>query len=313
MEQSSDALCPTIFHEAWWLDIATQGAVEEISYSENGKVLGRLPYFSNKKFGLSFIKDPPLTNFLGPAIDDGEGKANKKFLRKLEITQELVKKLPKTSSIYIKCHRDVADAVAFQAAGFDVSVQFTNEITVAPVEELWAGMRAKVRSSIRGAQKVYSVEESQDIKSFFKFYDSNIKQKDMCNHMDIDICSRLIEAAVSKNRGRILQSVNNQTGSVDASICYVWDSTSAYFLLTTHNTNSAHRGVVKILIWEAIKDAITRGLVFDFDGISSTGCARSANDFTATLVPRYIIKRSSPAVQVLRAFQSIWIKRNTFF
>lgn len=308
-----DALAPTIFHESWWLDIATGGNYSTVEYSEGDKVIGRLPYFARKKFGLSVIKHAPLTNFLGPAIDDGEGKPNKKFLRRLEITQALIAQLPKTDSLYIKCHRDVLDAVAFQGAGFRVTVQFTNEIQPAPVEELWSGMRNKVRSSIRGATKEYAVENGTDTAAFLDFYQQNIENKHHHNLMNRTACGKLIEAAIARGRGRILQSVHRETGKVDAAIFYAWDQVSAYFLLTTHNPHASHRGVLKILIWEAIQDAVSRGLIFDFDGISSTGCARSANDFTATLVPRYIVVRESGLVRILRALQSLVVKRNMFY
>ena len=39
-----DLLTPTIFHESWWLDIATEGRYEVVEVTQNGEVLGRLPY-----------------------------------------------------------------------------------------------------------------------------------------------------------------------------------------------------------------------------------------------------------------------------
>lgn len=310
---NSAALAPTIFHESWWLDIATGGAWDVVEHIEDGKVVGRLPFFPRRTFGLSIIKPAPLTNFLGPAIDDGDGKPNKKFLRRLEITQALIAQLPRTDSLYIKCHRDVQDVVAFQGAGFRASVQFTNEIQPAPIAQLWDSIRNKVRASIRGASKEYVVEDGRDAGAFMDFYRRNIENRQLRNQMDLDVCTRLIDAALQRGRGRILQSVHRETGQIDAAIFYVWDSVSAYFLLTTHQPAASHRGVVKILIWDAIKDAANRGLIFDFDGISSTGCARSANDFTATLVPRYIVVRESGLMRILRAVQSLWVERNWFY
>ncbi|RDV24011.1 GNAT family N-acetyltransferase [Alteromonas aestuariivivens] len=312
-DQEIDALAPTIFHERWWLEIATGGKYQAVDFVENGKVFGRLPYFTRKQFGFTEVKQAPLTNFLGPAINDGEGKPNKKFLRRLQIVQGLIAQLPKASSIYIKCHRDVMDAVAFQAAGFKVSVQFTHVIEPAPVDELWGSMRSKVRSSIRGARRNYRVADCTDSAAFLNFYNQNIEKRQLQNMMNGKVCKKLIDAALEKGRGRVLQSIHKDTGKMDAAIFYVWDKTSAYFLMTTHNARASHRGVLKILIWEAIQDAVSRGLVFDFDGVSSIGCARSANDFTAEVVPRYIITRESGPIQILRAVESLWVKQNTFY
>ena len=40
-----DPLAPTIFHEHWWLDIATGGRYDRVEVVSNGKCVGWLPYF----------------------------------------------------------------------------------------------------------------------------------------------------------------------------------------------------------------------------------------------------------------------------
>src|SRR4029077_10244739 len=66
-------LVPTIFHEDWWLEAATGGRVEVAEVASCGRVVGRLPFHKTKWLGLTLIRMPELTYFLGPAIDDGEG------------------------------------------------------------------------------------------------------------------------------------------------------------------------------------------------------------------------------------------------
>ena len=63
--------------------------------------MGRLPYLVRSRFGLKGIWTPPITYFLGPGIDEGDGSPNTRFLKRMEITRELIAKLPK---IFVGMH-----------------------------------------------------------------------------------------------------------------------------------------------------------------------------------------------------------------
>lgn len=89
-----DPLSPTIFHEHWWLDIATRGQYTFAEVASNGKVVGRLPYYLEKHSGLSISRMPTLTRFLGPSVETGAGNVSARFLKRLSITHELISKTP---------------------------------------------------------------------------------------------------------------------------------------------------------------------------------------------------------------------------
>src|SRR6202035_105800 len=112
-----------------------------------------------KRFGLKMIRMPVLTYFLGPAINEGEGSPNTRFLKRLEITRELLERLPRASWQYVKCHRGIADVIAFQELGFRTYVQFTHEVTPDRVDVLWQQMRNKTRNVIRKAEERFSVAD----------------------------------------------------------------------------------------------------------------------------------------------------------
>ena len=68
-----DTFSPTIFHEDWWLDIATGGKASVAEVTSNGKVVGRLPYFLERRNGFTICRMPTLTRFL--ALGSSRGKA----------------------------------------------------------------------------------------------------------------------------------------------------------------------------------------------------------------------------------------------
>jgi hypothetical protein len=302
---SVDPLAPTIFHESWWLDIATEGLYSVAEVSENGKVVGRLPYFLFKKMGVAIVDLPTITHFLGPAV------ISAKPLRRLEITKELIDKLPPVSALYIKCHRDVQDVIAFQSAGYSTSVQFTHEIHPQPTDVLWKTVQAKTRRVIRRASECHSVSTGNDPLAFMQFYRKNIEDRGKTNSIDINICTRLIQACLEGDRGRIFEA-RDQAGNLASAIFCAWDKSSSYYILTARHP-SAHLGATSLLVWEAISDAAKRGLMFDFDGFDGEGGARFAYNFTSTVAPRFIAMRASGPLSLIRAAKSVFRKQRNFF
>lgn len=306
----SDPLEPTIFHERWWLDIATSGTCQFVEVCQNGHAVGRLPYLVKRAFGMRMVEMPQMTHFLGPAILDGEGKPHNRFLRRLDITRELIEKLPQVERIYIKCHVDVADVISFQSCGFRTAVQFTNEIKPQPIDALWGSMRDKGRNGIRQARHQVTVETNLDLDEFFDAYDRHLRARGLVNHMRFDIVGRLITGAIDRSRGALI-GARNKSGALVAAIFYAWDKRAAYYLLSTRDSMS-HRGAISLLLWHAISDTMARGLTFDFDGLADEGGARLAANFTSDIVPRYVVIKESHTMRILFALRSVWQTESHF-
>jgi hypothetical protein len=292
-------LTPTIFHESWWLDIATEGRCNIVEVRDNGHVAGQLPYLLTKKMGLPVIHLPPQTHFLGPAIT----RPYMDSLRRIDITKELIAKLPYASALYFKCHRDVQDVIAFQSAGFRASVQFTYEIQPLPTEILWDSLREKTRNLIRRAQRCHSISFGDDPASFMQFYRQSVESRGKSNNLNSEICTKLIQACLERGRGQIYQA-RGQSGNLAAALFCAWDNSSSYYLMTARDP-AAHLGATSLLVWEAVTDAARSGLIFDFDGIINEGGARFAYNFTSNVAPRYIATRASTTVHLLHAVKNM--------
>jgi len=285
---------PTVFHQPWWLDIASEGRYEMVEYHDGYSTVGRLPYITKvNKIGLKIIAPPPITHFLGPAIDDGFGKANTRFLKRYRITQELLKKLPPASKYYFKCHPGVDDVLGFQACGYETSIQFTHEIHPQSEQQLWTSFRTKARNMIRSARRCHGLEFGKDPEEFIHFYDQNVNLRGRENNRNLSICTKLIEACLERDQGRIYQARDDH-GRIAAAMFCAWDSKTSYYLLTSR-TPWSHSGATPFIVGNAILDAMSRNLVFDFDGVISEGGIRFANNFTADIKPRYIAYKESKA------------------
>jgi Acetyltransferase (GNAT) domain len=292
-----DALTPTIFHEAWWLDAATGGNFDVVEVSLSGRVVGRLPFTVTKRYGMKMIRMPVITYFLGPAIDEGEGSLNTRFLKRLEITRELLGKLPRASWQYVKCHSGVSDVIAFQEAGFRTYVQFTHEIEPDPVDVLWQQLRNKTRNVIRKAEDEFSVCELSDPAEFLRLYHHNLRSREVDNGIDATLCKKIISASLERQRGRLL-AVRDKNNQIAAANFCAWDDNSCFYLLSTRGDNSGN-SPISLLLWEAIKESARRGLVFDFAGLGDKGSILFYSGFGASISARYVAVRSRVMARVV--------------
>ena len=305
-----DPLSPTIFHEHWWLDIATRGQYTFAEVASNGKVVGRLPYYLEKHSGLAISRMPTLTRFLGPSVETGAGNVSARFLKRLSITHELISKLPPLSFFKTVCHRGVTESIAFQEDGFRSSVQFTYEIPAQPQEESWKRMRDKTRNCIRRAQDVHKVEDIDDPANFISFYEKTLQAKGLSSSIDLAIALRLISECLSRKRGRIL-GATDQNGHLVAAIFCIWDRAS-YFYNLSMREESADKGAISLLIWEAIQDASKRNLIFDFEGSIGKGSSRFYASFGGAASPRYIVTRATPLFRFLSECRALIQRENSF-
>jgi hypothetical protein len=302
---------PTIFHEAWWLDLVTNGQIESVESREHGKIVGRMFFLRDNRFGISRSYMPAFTHFLGPMVNPGAGAQQTRYLKEASITSDLIKKLPKFSSFRQKLHRGITDVMEFQAAGFESSVQFTFEIAPDHEKAIWAAMHGKTRNAIRNGEKMYKLSSAIDPDAFIDVFQSNLRSQGKTENIDLSIARRLTLRCIELGCGKFFVA-SDEAGNAKAAIFVVWDERVCYYLLSTRSPDSTY-GATSAVIWAAIKFASANGLVFDFDGVASAGAVKFFIGFGGSVSPRYIVSRASLPYRVhLEARRRFTKAGNTF-
>jgi hypothetical protein len=289
---ATNPLTPSIFHERWWLEIASRGRFQAAEIQNQGRLVGWLPYVVTRRHMFRVCVMPQLTHLLGPAIDEGSGSSNTRWLRRLDVLKELIGQLPDVGLFSQTCHPDTPDVLGFQAAGFDASLQFSAETPPAPEDALWRAMRDKTRNVIRRAAERGQAQVMTDPGEFARFYADNLARADTHSYFELDLVPPLFEAGHARGQARLL-AVRNRSQDVIAAVLYVWDDRRMWYLMSSRDPRFPDNGAVSLLIWEGMKDAARRGLTFDFHGVASNGSARFYAGFGAALKPRYWVHRSS--------------------
>ena len=299
-EAVSSHLTPTIFHEHWWLETVTGGRYQIVECSQGGRLIGWLPYVLSQRRGFRASVMPDMTYALGPAIDEGAGGSNKRWLRRLDTLQELAGKLPSVGFFSQTCHPGTPDVLGFQACGFDTAVQFSAEVSPAPKEAMWMAMRDKTRNVIRRAAERWEVTPIGEPQLFKRFYRDNLARNHDASYFDLETIAKVFEAAHPRQRCAMVMA-RNTAQQIAAAVFYVWDEHRMWYLLSSRAPALGENGAVSLLIWHAMQDAAQRGLVFDFHGVGAEGTARFYAGFGATLKPRFAVHRASPGFQLFNS------------
>jgi FixJ family two-component response regulator len=287
----------SLFHEHWWLSAVTGGRYEEAVVKQGSDIIGRLPYVIVRRGPFRTIRMPRFTHLLGPTVNAGVGKPQTQLTRRLSITRSLIDQLP-PSSFFLQ-HFDpsidggmaLADGLAFQDRGFSIAPQYTFSIDCRKSsEELWTSMHFKTRQHIRRAEEKYVVDSVDDPHAFIAFYLKNIEASGKRNQIEFDRFPVLFSECRSRNCGEVLAAFAAD-GSPVAMVYLVWSHSTLYYLLSTRARDKGDNGSVNFLLWCAIKKAHQLGLIFDLDGVYSSGTARFLSGFGGEIKTRLTVRR----------------------
>ena len=290
----------TLFHEHWWLAAATNGGFKEVTVTNGGRVVGRLPFTLTKKKGFVECRMPPFTHVLGPIVDAGNGKTQTQLLRRLSIIRTLIDQLPRADLFRQALDQSFLDGLAFQDRGFHVQPQYTFEIDCreAP-EKLWTEMHSKVRQHVRRAEEKFVVANVDDPNDFIRFYLENLRKRRLGSALNWGTFAELFFQSSARNCGEIL-SASWPDGRPVAMTFLVWGHGKMYYLLSTRAHDDNDNGSMNLLIWSAMKRAHDRGLLFDLDGVSTSGTARFLSGFGGLPKQRLIVQRAGLSYGVMQ-------------
>ena len=309
----------SLFHEPWWLSAATGGRYEELVIKQGDDIVGRLHYVRTRLGPFHILRMPRFTHLLGPVVDAGTGKPQTRLIRRLSITRALIDQLPPHSHFRhcldpsLDDGLAIADGLAFQDRGFTVTPQYTFQINCRKSsEELWTAMHFKTRQHVRRAEEKYVVRSVDDPHHFIKFYLRNIQASGRSNQLDFKDFPTLFSECRSRKRGEILSALAPD-GSPVAMTYLVWSDRIMYYLLSTRAPDEGASGSVNFLIWHAMKQAGQLGLVFDLDGVYTSGAARFLSGFGGEIKTRLVIQRSRMPFRALQSLKQQYFEDETRF
>ena len=147
------------------------------------------------------------------------------------------------------------------------------------------------------------VREIDDVDAFLDFYAENLDRRNRTNAYQRPVAPRVIREARARPAGSIL-AATDAAGALQAAILTVWDSRSAYYLMSTRRPDSAS-GANSLLIWHALRQAAANGRMFDMAGLhvrkGELPNMLLLTGFGGVVKPRYFVERSTRLIAAARS------------
>lgn len=256
-----------LFEQPWWLEAVAPGSWGVAVAERRNEIVARMPYVVESRAGLRLVRNPPMTQTLGPWVRLPEGKYHTVLADYHELVLELLEQLPKCDLFAQTFPAAVKNALPFHWNGYTHTTRYTYQIQfLQSLRDVWNGFSENCRRVIRKAEKAgITVSECPDVSELYTVICKTWHRQQLRPPVDFELLRRVHDASRARNSGRVFLA-RDGSGMVLASMLLVWDSRSAYYLASGVDPDHRRSGAQNLLLWHAIQFAAGVTQVFDFEG-----------------------------------------------
>ena len=275
------------------------GQWDTVEVEKNGKIMARLPFVKQKRFGCNLLGLPDFTQTLGYWIDDSNAKNAKKNSKKKDIITELILKLPKNYNVDFALDHTCDYLFPFIWNGFRIQLAYSYRIEdIHNLDLLWNGFADKIRTDIKKAQKIVTVEDNHSIDDLITLRNKTFARQGRKLYDYSIALKRLDTALLEKNARKLLCAVDSE-GKIHAAAYFVYDEKCCYYLLGGGDPELRSSGATSLLVWEGIKFASAVSQSFDFEGSMIEPIERFFRAFGGVPTPYWRVTRLNSILSIV--------------
>ena len=294
----------TIFEQDWWLSAASNGTVHYVKTTWDSRLVGQMPFYLKRRWGLTSIISPPYTRTISPRFDLPPSKEGRRRINQVRVLEDLLGQLPRHDRFEMTLPPDLDLVYPFVRLGYTAATNYTFRVEAGnDSDAILAGMDQKVRNMIRKGLGQFRPQLHGDIDRFMRLAED--KSGGKTDRHDFEALRRIWSECNVRQQGQILTLAGANDEDV-ASTILVWDARALYFWVTTRNPLIAGNSATCLMIWEALKLALGMGLAFDVDSYGSAASAEFVSRFGFTPEIRPVINQGGAVWKLL------FLLRNTF-
>lgn len=288
---------PTIplFSQAWWLDAtAGEGAWDAALVEKGDAIVASMPYVPRKRYGLTLLGQPVLTQTLGPWLRETGGKSSTKLAQQKDWLQALIAQLPPFAHFTQNWHWQMGNWLPFYWAGFQQTTRYTYILHALGDEEtLWQGLQENIRREINKARNRFKlcVRDDLTVDDFLVLNRMTFARQNMALPYTEAFVHKLDQACIGRHARKIFIAEDEQ-GRRHAGVYLVWDGNSAYYLMGGGDPELRNSGATSLCMWEAIKFAATVTQRFDFEGSMIEPVEKFFRAFGAQQTPYFTVSKT---------------------
>lgn len=278
-----------IFFQDWWLDVVCdQGSWEVcLAKDKGGNILGVLPFYLSKFYGIKVIKMPDLTPFLGVWFNYTKKKGRQLVSHRFEkkVIKDLLTQLPKVMYYAQRHPVQLTNWLPFYWEGYKQRTHYTFRIEQ-PIDlaETFTKLKSSTRNKISKAKKIVEIIETDDIELFYKINQLTFERQGIKMPYSLAFLKKMDEALFERKQRKILLA-RDQENLYHGGIYLIWDEVTVYNLLLGADTSLRSSGAIQLLLWEGIQFAAAKKCTFDFEGSMIPNVENMFRSFGGELTP----------------------------
>jgi lipid II:glycine glycyltransferase (peptidoglycan interpeptide bridge formation enzyme) len=301
-----------IFSKDWWLD-SVAGDDWDVALIEKGnQIVASMPYVLKSRYGFNFIRQPLLTQTLGPWLRPSTAKYTRRLSQEKELLQKLFEQLPEFDQFQQNWHYTRTNWLPLYWLGYEQTTCYTYRIENLSCEELiWSELQENIRREIRKAsnKEKIQVRTDLDLEVFLNLNEKVFIRQGIASSYTRDFVIQLDEV-VNKHQSRKVFIAEDEEGRHHAGVYLIWDDNTAYYLMGGSDPDLRNSGATSLCMWKAIQFAATVTKSFDFEGSMIEPVERFFRGFGAVQTPYFTIsKTNSKFLKSYRFLQSMKNKK----
>ncbi|HEY8401232.1 MAG TPA: GNAT family N-acetyltransferase [Cytophagaceae bacterium] len=283
----------TLGNEEWDVAIVMRG----------NEVIASFVYYIRKSYGHKILGNPPLTPYLGPWITYPAGLKNSSRINfEKEILTSLIQQLPPFDRFDLKFVPCISNWYPFFLKGFKGTTQYTYILKdLKNIELLYSNLNENIKRQIKKANKVLSVRKSDTINNLYNIKSNAAQINKVPIGLNKHQLTKIYSTCQKYNCGEILEAVDSN-GKIYASILYVWDKNTSYYLFGGIEPENRKSGAISLLLWEAIKLSSEKVNEFNFEGSMIESVEQYFRGFGGIQTPYFRINKNNGFLFKLKDF-----------
>lgn len=295
-----------IFSQAWWLDSVAGDNWDVVIIEKGGIIQASLPYVLRKRFGLTVISQPALTQSLGPWLRPSSAKYAKQLSQEKDLLQALFAQLPPYAYYNQNWHCSRKNWLPLYWQGYEQTTRYTYRIeTLQDMNAVWADTQANIRTDIRKAEKQVVIRSDLPLERFIELNKKVFERQRMALPYT-EALLRSIDSAAGTQNARQIFIAEDEQSRLHAGVYIIWDKDCAYYLMGGGDPDLRSSGATSLCMWHAIQFAATKVKTFDFEGSMLEPVERFFRAFGAKQTPYFsITKNNSRLLKTYRFLQDL--------
>ncbi len=267
-----------LFAQCWWLDAVCDdtGDWDVVLTMKGDQLTGVWPYVRSERVGISMMRNPRLTPYLGPIVFyPSDIKGSKRDSYEYDVSEQLLDSLPDADVWRLSLPPGYKQAGLFRRFGLKSDVQQTFLLSLQDDEDvIFGSFKEPLRRNIRAAEKeIRIVEDPAQLHALFDFQKATLEEKRVRQAYTEEHMQQLMNGCVENGSGTLYLAYED--GQLQAAIWNAWDAERSYYLMGGKNPDSDNYRAMSALLWHCIREARRRGnRVFDFEGSMDGGVER---------------------------------------